>query len=194
MEPTRFLSSAPSIQCFTSEWYSKLPSVIFLMTILVVVFPILLLINLHRIRPRKGANVFVSENYRFLVDMYKKSVFWCEAIHVLKRASLISSNGLILATGSESQAKYFVSVVILVVSLLVDITVMPYKVPTLNKSSLLWNCIVLLCLLADGLVFKSSYISEQDMQLRWLLLLSAHRASESTRFGRDSFLSKKDYF
>jgi hypothetical protein len=149
-----------SILCYNSDWNSlHLPWIITFGLFYVVGYIALMVKFFVRVRKNisKASKAPSEQSYEYLTRYYKDTVYWWEGIHTLKKILILSIGRL--AFSNDQTSKYFATFFLLLFFLLLEVIVFPYARSSM-RLSLLWNAIALLLLITDGLLFKSSEISE----------------------------------
>jgi hypothetical protein len=157
---------APSINCYEGEWLGSHLTMMVLFIFIYIVLYIAIIAKAF-IKIYKSNMTYSSATVEFLTRTYNDRTYWWEAVHILKRVSIIAC-GVMLPRSKGSEV-YVIMFFVLLGFLLLDILAFPYQRKSMMRLSLMWNSIMLLLLMTDGFVFKSSYVSEEVKRMVGIL-------------------------
>jgi hypothetical protein len=127
--------NAPYMDCFSPNWWSNLPFVLFFFMLYVIIAPTVILVQLYKNRSETKSDEFRAK-YGSLVSPYSDSHFYWEFVVIFKKI-LISITIRVLSIWASVGAQKFWFITLLFTSLVVDIFAMPYNSPFRNQCNLL---------------------------------------------------------
>jgi hypothetical protein len=115
----------PSKICFSAEWNSKLPMVIFFMIVYIIALPGTLVYMLWKNRETVNSEKF-KNTFGSITRMYKEEMYWWELIQVLKRTLFAGTNAFLRMLAPQDTA-IFATLCILCTFQVVESSFMPFK-------------------------------------------------------------------
>jgi hypothetical protein len=121
---TLVLANDPSIQCYGSEWFKRLPIVIIFAFVYCVGVPIFLAGKLFQHREHLD-DWQIKSRFGVLYVQYRKNCFWWDIVLMLKRAAFFM---VLEITGDmqKGQSKVFLSISIILAFCAVNVIVDPF--------------------------------------------------------------------
>jgi hypothetical protein len=151
----------PSLTCFTSDWNKNAFFVYLFLFSYGIGYPVYVLYVLL-----KNRRDLQSENFRksfgHLTSQYKDEWFFWELVSMLKKTSFAICSQITPLFSDENLTVYFAMIFLLFFFNYVENMATPFKRVNQGKSSTTWTMLVIILLMCDGFLFKSSSISSTE--------------------------------
>jgi hypothetical protein len=164
------LISSPSIYCFESTWSQYAVFIFMFLVIYGAAFPAFIGYQLYKNRHNIASEKFTRE-FGHLTSPYKDKHFYWELIAMAKRSSFAVISQVVPLYSKDNMMLYFLTVMLLFFFLYLEYVAFPFKRKAIGVKSFTWTIVIVLLLICDGFVFKSTMDQSKKNQFAVVMIL-----------------------
>jgi hypothetical protein len=159
------LRSYPSLNCYSSEWYSRISEISVFIVLYVIIFPLRLCWIFYKMT--LDPKLRFKPKYFYLTSGYKPGFFWWDVLLLLKRVVFILFSQFLFSE-VDSSLRLICSTLVFIFFATIELMYTPFQFNAMSKNN--FTLLMILILLSQGLVFEDGD-AESSQIFVWLVIM-----------------------